>query len=104
MKDKQTFDAIVNITQAAPYLNNIPEAVGTKQLIEIIQCVIDSYMDKTLEPLQRNEKIWYALQYWHNWITVHPLYKVQKHFITSNAFECIELSAHALIITDDCKR
>ena len=82
LKDKQNFDAIVNIIRAAPYLKNIPEAVGTRQLVEIIQCVVDSYMDKTLEPLQRIEKIWYAvlfLRYWRNWITVHPMYKVQKH-------------------------
>ena len=56
LKDKQNFDAIMKIIRAAPHLKNIPEAVGTRQLIEIIQCVIDSYMDKTLEPLQRIAK------------------------------------------------
>ena len=84
------------------YLKNIPEAAGTRQFIEIIQCVVDSYMDISLEPLQKIEKIWYAvffLRFWRNWITVHPVYKVQRHFITSNAFKCIELKAHALIIS-----
>ena len=102
LKDKQNFDAIMNIIRAAPHLENIPEAAGTRQFIEIIQCVVDSYMDKSLEPLQRIEKIWYAvffLRFWRNWITVHPVYKVQRHFITSNAFKCIELNVHALIIS-----
>jgi len=65
LKDKQNCDVIMNTImntiRAAPYLKNIPEAIGTKKLIEIIQYIIDSYMDKTLEPLQRIEKIWYAL-------------------------------------------
>ena len=102
LKDKQNFDAIMNIIRAAPHLENIPEAAGTRQFIEIIQCVVDSYMDKSLEPLQSIEKIWYVvffLRFWRNWITVHPVYKVQRHFITSNAFKCIELNAHALIIS-----
>ena len=84
-------------------MEKIPEAAGTRQMVKIIQCVVDSYMDKTLDPLQRIEKIWYALfflRYWRNWpwVTVHPMYEVQKHFITSNAFKCVELNAHALII------
>jgi len=41
----------MQLCQAALYF---PEAVG---LIKIIKCVIDSYLDRTLEPLQRIENM-----------------------------------------------
>jgi len=60
-KDKQNFDAVLNIIRAAPHLLKIPDALATKHYIEVIQCVVDSYCKKSLEPLERVEKIWYAL-------------------------------------------
>ena len=29
---------------------------------------------------------------------MHPSYSLQRNFVTSNAFKCVELNAHALII------
>ena len=100
-KDKQNFDAVINIIRASPYLDKIPDALGTKLYIEVIQNIIDSYLDKTLDPLQRIEKIWYSLfflRYWRSWISVHPAYSLQANFITANTYKCVELNAHALII------
>jgi len=37
LKEKQTFDTIMNIIQADPYLKNIPEAVSTRQLRTIAE-------------------------------------------------------------------
>ena len=59
-KDKQNFDAVLNITKAAPHLCKIPDALATKHYIDVIQCVVDSYCKKSLEPLKQVEKIWYA--------------------------------------------
>ena len=100
-KDKQNFDAALNIIGAAPHLQKIPDALGTKYFIDVMQCIVDSYLKRSLEPLEQVEKNWYALfflRYWCSWISVHPSYSLQKNFVTSNAFKCVELNAHALII------
>jgi len=65
-----------------------------------MQCVVDSYLDKSLSPLARLEKIWYAnffVRYWRQWILLSEQYTLQQNFITNNAYLCIELNAHALI-------
>ena len=71
-----------------------------QQQKNLIQCVIDSYLDKGIDPLSRIEKIWYAtffLRYWRQWILQHSNYTVQNNFITQNAYLCIELNAHAIV-------
>ena len=45
-KDKQNYSAVLNIIRAAPLLQEIPDAVATKQFVDVIQCVVDSYLDK----------------------------------------------------------
>ena len=73
-KDKQNFQAVVNIVSAAHLLSNIPEADATKCYVELIQCVMDSYMDKSLDPLTRIEKIWYItffMRDWQKWLMLN---------------------------------
>ena len=97
-KDRQNFNAVM---RASPLLQNIPDAQATKQFIYIVQCVVDAYLDKKLDPLVRIEKIWYAvffLRYWRHWIILHPQYSLQNNFITQNAYMCIELNAHAIVM------
>ena len=59
-RDKQNFQAVINITSAAHLLSKIPDADATKCYVELIQCVMNSYLDKSLDPLTRIEKIWYV--------------------------------------------
>ena len=90
----------MNIIRASHLLQNIPDATATIQFVYIIQCVVDSYLDKKLDPIERIKIIWYAvffLRYWQQWIILHPQYSLEK-FITYNAYICIELNAHALIV------
>ena len=59
-----------------------------------------SYLDKSVDPLTRIEKIWYAaffLRYWRQWIILSPQYTLKNNFVTNNAYMCVELNAHALI-------
>ena len=99
-KDKQNYDACLHIMRASQYLDTIPDAVGTKCYIELMQCVIESYLDKSVDPLTHIEKIWYAaffLRYWRQWIVLSPQYTLKNNFVTNNAYMCVELNAHALI-------
>ena len=59
-KDKQNFQAVINITSASHLLSTIPQANATKCYVELIKCVMDSYLDKDLAPLCRIEKLWYV--------------------------------------------
>lgn len=109
-KDKQNYDAVLHIIRASELLNNIPDATGTKCYVEVMQCVVESYLNKSLDPVTRIEKIWYAvffLRYWRQWILLCPQYTLKDNFITNNAYICIELNAHALImflmtVRDNC--
>ena len=53
-----------------------------------------------MDPISRLEKLWYVvffLRYWRKWIILNKSYTLGNNFITSNAYNCIELNAHAMI-------
>ena len=99
-RDKQNFDAVGQLIKASHLLDELPEAVGTKYYMNVMKSVVDSYLDKSLDTAKRIKEIWYAaffLQYWRHWILLHPLFSLQKNFITSNAYMCVEINAHSLL-------
>ena len=59
-KYRQNFDAVLHIMKAAHLLIQISGSATTKYYVEMIQSITDSYLDKTLDSLDRVEKIWYA--------------------------------------------
>ena len=76
-KDKQNYDAVLHMIRASELLNNIPDATGTKCYTELMECVVDSYLNKSLDPLTRIKKMWYVvcfLRYWRQWILLCPQY------------------------------
>ena len=60
-KDKQNFQAVINITSAGHLLSEIPQADATKCYIDPIKNVMDSYLDKSLIQLVgwRNCGMWF---------------------------------------------
>lgn len=99
-KDKQNFDAVLNIIRCAPLLQNLPDTLASKHYVEIIECLVDSYLSKDASPVERIEKIRYTtffVCYWCEWVLLHPSYTLKDNFITQNAYMCIELNAHALL-------
>ena len=99
-KDKQNFDSVLHIMHSAHLLSTIPEAKGTYVYVKIMASTIDSYLDMSLNPLERVEKAWYAnffVRYWRQWILLSEKYTLRQNFLTSNAYLCIELNAHALL-------
>ena len=59
-QDKQNFDAVGQLIKASHQLDDLPEAVGTKYYINVMKSVVDSYLDKSLDPAKRIEEIWHA--------------------------------------------
>ena len=48
----------------------------------------------------RLEDIWYATflnRYWRQWVINHSHFTLKNNFITSNAYQCIEINAHSLL-------
>ena len=90
----------MHIVRSAHLLEQFPEAKATRHYIKITECAVDSYLDKSLDPIARIEKAWYALFFlrlWRQWIILNHCYTLKDNFITSNAFMCMEINAHSLI-------
>ena len=102
-KDKQNFEAVMRITHPTflKVLQQIPDAQGTFEFLHVLRCIVDSYLDEKITPLQRIHKAWYAVFFcrcWRKWIKSNKEYSIQNNFITENSYSCIELNAHSLII------
>ena len=101
-KDRQNYDAAMHITSpdVLQMLSEIPDAQGTYIYLEIMRCVMDSYLDKSLDVTTRIHKAWYAVffvRYWRQWLLLNKEYCLSVNFITSNAYKCIELNAHSIV-------
>lgn len=102
-KDKQNYEAVLRMTSKSMFhlLKSVPDAKGTSTYLYTLRCVVDSYLDKSLQPLECIRKAWFAvffMRYWHQWIVLNSHYTLGNNFITLNAYMCIELNAHSLII------
>ena len=101
-KDRQNYDAAMHITSpdVLQMLSEIPDAKGTYIYLEVMRCVMDSYLDKSLDVTTRIHKAWYAVffvRYWRQWLLLNKEYCLSANFITSNAYKCIELNAHSIV-------
>ena len=64
--------------------------------------ITSSFLDKTLKPLQRIYRIWYAtfsLRVWRFWLCNDSPYHLNINLISSNAYLCVELCAHSIVLT-----
>lgn len=55
----------------------------------------------SLKPLERVKKAWFSvffMRYWRQWIMLSPNDSLGDNFITLNAYICIELNAHSIVI------
>ena len=76
---------------------NIPDAVGTKVYLDIVDASVNSYLDMGFSTKKRMNYIRYAvffLRYWREGIHQHRAFTIKDNFITSN---CVELNAHSLL-------
>ena len=102
-KDQQNYDALVHITSDAVQniLSTIPDAKGTLIYLRFTRCIMDSYLDKNLDITDRIKKAWYVaiiVRYRRQWLLMNPQYSMENNFISLNAYKCIELNAHSMIV------
>lgn len=76
------------------------DSEATIVYLQICRNITSSFLDKKLTPSERVYRIWYSvflLRIWRNFLSKSKMYNVNEHFISSNAFDCIELNALGLV-------
>lgn len=115
-EDRQNHASVEKITQKRvieTLQTYVDGSEGTIQYLKIISQISSTFTDIELSPLDRVYKIWHSLfmlRIWRNWIwqievaakknRKHPpkvFYTLNENFISSNAYECVELNANNLI-------
>lgn len=102
--DRQNFDNVLRMCDSKVtelLRKNVVGSLATIKFLEIVRGVIDSYMNPTLKPWERIEKIWYALfmiRIWRHFILSQKNLTLKDNFLTLNCYVCIELNAHSLVL------
>lgn len=76
------------------------DSEATVEFITICNNAVSSFLDRNLTPTERIYRIWNALfllRIWRKSIQKSNIYQLDSNFITSNAFECIEINAIGLL-------
>ena len=102
-KDKQNYTSISFllkpcVQQCLTDLTSKMETSGTVIYLQLMRAIRDCFFDKSLSPLKRLYLIWkviYFVRIWRTWRTQNGLGETD-HFITNNAYLCIELNGHML--------
>lgn len=103
-KDRQNFQGLEKIIQPNVrdlLKQNVPDSNGTVLFLTLCDFIVSAFCDAKLKPLERVYKIWYSLFVFRGWwlfMKTSRNYNLRKNFITSNAFTCIELNAHSIVL------
>ncbi|XP_045023853.1 uncharacterized protein LOC116931101 [Daphnia magna] len=103
LHDKMNYDAVRRLCD--PCVTDIlcDKVAGSEVTcfyLKLMRLITASYLDKSLSPLDRIYGIWYsclALRYWRHWLQENG-YKLDINFITLNAYMCVEINAHSLVL------
>lgn len=101
--DKQNFNSVLRLCDKSVIellRSNVRESHGTIKFLEIIQNVIDAFMNVNLTPSERLYKIWYSvfiLRIWRHFVLSTKGLTLKYNFLSTYAYSCIELNAHSLV-------
>lgn len=102
-KDRQNFGSLEKMMQLNVrnlLKQNVPDSDGTVLYLQLCDDIVSAFRDPHLSPIERVYKMWYSvfvLRGRRLFIQKSNNYTLQKHFITSNAYTCIELNAHSIV-------
>lgn len=102
-KDRQNFASLQKMMsdKVIKALEKVAESQATIMYLRLCQKITSSYLDDEMEPVDRIYNIWSALYFIRAWrkfiLSKDNHYRLKDNFITSNAFQCIEINAHSLV-------
>lgn len=102
-EDKMNFRSAEKICshKVQEMLNHVTNSKNTKHFLKIMNDILSSYLDKSLTLEKSIYLMWYSLYFLRIWrysILKNKDYHLKNNFITTNAYSCIELKAHTLIL------
>ena len=100
-EDKMNYDTVGRLSR--PEIRDLLKqhvagSEGTVFYLKLMEYTTTSFLDKQLTPLQCIYRIWFAVfstRYWGYWMTCDKTYPLAKHFFTADAYQSLELNAHA---------
>jgi len=97
---RQNFETVSWIisTYVLGLLDSFPDSKGINCYLQMVNSIVDSYLDKQSSPLHCIEEAWFALLFVRYWIISCKKYKLETNYISLNSYICIELNAHLLIL------
>lgn len=101
--DRQNFGSLEKVMQKQvleALKQHVFDSEATIVYINICKWITSSYLDTKLKPTERISYIWravFVLRIWRNWILASTKYTLKEHFITENAYNCVELNAFSLL-------
>lgn len=102
-KDRQNYSSLEKIMHdrvIEALDKHVPNSKATVMYLRLCKKITSSYLDVNMKPTDRIYNIWYALYFiraWRKFISLGNKYRMNDNFITSNAYQCIEVNAHSLI-------
>lgn len=102
--DRMNFPSVLRMCDANVInllKENVKNSVGTVIYLEMMRDIIESYRDKDLHPIDRIQKIWYAVficRLWREYVESKSHLTLEANFLTHNCYTCIELNAHCLVL------
>ncbi|KAE8749140.1 hypothetical protein FOCC_FOCC004046 [Frankliniella occidentalis] len=102
-KDKMNYEAMRRMSdkEVIKLLRlKVAGSEATALYLDMMREVVEAFASMELLPLARIEMIWkwvFYLRIWRDWVLKTDGYNLENNFITSNAYQCIEVNAHAII-------
>ncbi len=99
--DKMNFKSVQNMTseEVLSALRQVEECRATEWYLMMMQDITVAFLKEDTAPLLRVFLMWrvaFFMRMWRLWLQEEER-ALQDHFITMNAFICIELNAHNLV-------
>lgn len=103
-EDRQNFSSLEKLMHPRvidALEKNVADCKGTIMYLNLCKQITSSYLDDTLEPVERIYRIWHAtyfLRCWRQWIQSKEIeHTLAENFVSRSSFLCTEINAHAMI-------
>lgn len=102
-KDRQNFESVLAICdeKVLDLLSEVGGNEGTIIYLRILSNIVRSFLDLSLQPLERLRMLWFSvflLRIWKQFILKSKKKYSLLDFISGNCYSCIEINAHSLIL------